>query len=268
MHERASPAAEASDDPGGYLRPAVVPPPPSPALVLKHAFPAFPPNSYIARMRAQGRASRAAEPWEMIRLELVELGGASRNDSSCKHAAAPKDTAAALAVFGCGHDIEDAIALARQTHNSTRRRPIRRRGRRADRPAFDSPRVCAGARGGKDLGPRFPTARGLLAEIGSDLLIAKPRTLATVGAQAADGRQLAVVLWQELGCSAATGHDRPGACRVRNSTAISKRHRMRSRPDLRIARPGPSSIASALAPARAALAQCHGRSSGCLHSPS
>jgi len=89
------------------------------------------------------------------------------------------------------------------------------------------------------------------------LLLAKPRTLAAVGAQAADGRQLAVVLWQELGCSAATGHDRPGACRVGNSTAISKRRSMRSRPDLRIARPGLSAIASALAPARAALAQCH-----------
>ena len=138
---------------------------------------AFPPNSYIARMRAQGRASRAAEPWEMIRLELVELGGASRNDSSCKHAAAPKDTAAALAVFGlCNHDIEDAIALARQTHNSARRRPVRRRGRRADRPAFDSPRVCATACDWTDAETRIYAARGLSAEIGSASLLATCET--------------------------------------------------------------------------------------------
>jgi hypothetical protein len=49
----------------------------------------------------------------------------------------------------------------RQTRNSARGRPVRRHGRRAERPAFDSPRVRPRARGRKDLWPRFRAARSL-----------------------------------------------------------------------------------------------------------
>ena len=61
----------------------------------------------------------------------------------------------------------------RRTRNSARRRPVRRHGRRAACPAFDSPRVRAIAPVWKKLRPSFRTATGLLAEIGSDLLVAK-----------------------------------------------------------------------------------------------
>src|SRR5437764_6230177 len=65
-----------------------------------------------------------------------------------------------------------SFPACRQTRNSARRRLARRNGRRAERPAFDSPRVREVGRGRKTLSPRFRTARGLLAEIGSDLLVA------------------------------------------------------------------------------------------------
>ena len=44
----------------------------------------------------------------------------------------------------------------RQTRNSARRRPVRPHCRRAERPAFDSPRVRASARGRKTCGPASP----------------------------------------------------------------------------------------------------------------